>query len=53
MTPRIGGMYGPDVTFLGAFLANRVVLEMPAGTAYRRKGGTLASIPTTLLQGPK
>lgn len=45
--PRLGGMYGPDVTFL----ANRVVLEMLAGIAFRRQGGTWASIPRTLLEG--
>ena len=53
-------MYGPDVTFLGvdrcdldepAFLANRVVLEMLSGIAYRRKGHTWPSIPSTLLEG--
>jgi len=37
-----------DVT---AFLANRVVLEMLSGMAYRRGGGTWASIPPTLLDG--
>ncbi|MEN3360327.1 MAG: agmatinase [Mycobacteriales bacterium] len=35
-----------DVT---AMLANRVVLELLAGIAYRRAGGTWASIPATLL----
>jgi hypothetical protein len=33
------------------FLANRVVLEMLSGLAYRRGGGTWATIPATLLQG--
>jgi agmatinase len=37
-----------DVT---AFLANRVVLEMLSGIAYRRGGGTWATIPPTLLDG--
>ena len=37
-----------DITSL---LANRVVLEMLAGIAYRRKGGTWATIPNTLLEG--
>ena len=41
--------YDPsDVT---AFLANRVVLEMLSGIAYRRKGGRWADIPPTLLGG--
>jgi agmatinase len=37
-----------DVT---AFLANRVVLEMLSGIAYRRRGGTWAGIPPSLLDG--
>jgi agmatinase len=37
-----------DVT---AFLANRVVLELLSGIAYRRKGGTWAGIAPTLLDG--
>ena len=37
-----------DVT---AFLANRVVLEMLSGIAYRRGGGTWDGIPPTLLDG--
>jgi agmatinase len=37
-----------DVT---AFLANRVVLEMLSGIAYRRSGGTWAGISPTLLSG--
>lgn len=37
-----------DVT---AALANRVVLEMLSGLAFRRRGGTWASIPPTLLGG--
>jgi agmatinase len=40
-----------DSAEITAFLANRVVLEMLAGIAYRRKGGTWASIPPTLLEG--
>jgi agmatinase len=35
-----------DVT---AFLANRVVLEMLSGIAYRRRGGRWSDIPRTLL----
>jgi agmatinase len=38
---------GAEIT---AFLANRVVLEMLSGIAFRRKGGTMASIPKTLLE---
>jgi agmatinase len=37
-----------DVT---AFLANRVVLEMLSGIAFRRRGGSWDSIPPTLLDG--
>jgi agmatinase len=37
-----------DVT---AFLANRVVLELLSGIAFRRQGGTWADIPPTLLDG--
>jgi agmatinase len=37
-----------DVT---AFLANRVVLEALSGLAYKRRGGTWANIPATLLEG--
>lgn len=40
-----------DAAEITAFLANRVVLEMLAGIAFRRKGGTWASIPPTLLGG--
>ncbi len=40
-----------DSADITSFLANRVVLEMLAGIAYRRKGGTWASIPPTLLEG--
>jgi agmatinase len=40
-----------DAAEITAFLANRVVLEMLAGIAFRRKGGTWASIPPTLLEG--
>jgi agmatinase len=37
-----------DVT---AFLANRVVLELLSGIAYRRRGGRWADISPTLLGG--
>ena len=40
-----------DAAEITAFLANRVVLEMLSGIAYRRKGGTWAGIPPTLLEG--
>jgi len=40
-----------DNSEITAFLANRVVLEVLAGIAFRRKGGTWASIPKTLLEG--
>ncbi len=40
-----------DSAEITAFLANRVVLEMLSGIAYRRKGGTWQSIPRTLLEG--
>jgi agmatinase len=40
-----------DAAEITAFLANRVVLEMLSGIAYRRKGGTWASIPKALLEG--
>ena len=40
-----------DTSDVTAFLANRVVLEMLSGIAYRRRGGTWATIPETLLQG--
>ena len=39
-----------DTAEITAFLANRVVLEMLSGIAYRRAGGTWASIPKTLLE---
>ncbi len=39
-----------DTAEITAFLANRVVLEMLSGIAYRRKGGTWDSIPATLLE---
>ena len=39
------------VILVAAFLANRVVLEMLSGIAYRRGGGTWAGIPPTLLSG--
>ncbi|HEY1914299.1 MAG TPA: agmatinase [Streptosporangiaceae bacterium] len=38
-----------DSADITAFLANRVVLEMLSGIAFRRKGGTWDSIPPTLL----
>jgi hypothetical protein len=34
-----------------AFLANRVVLEMLSGIAYRRRGDRWADISPTLLHG--
>ena len=40
-----------DTAEITAFLANRVVLEMLSGIAYRRRGGTWDSIPKTLLEG--
>lgn len=40
-----------DTAEITAFLANRVVLEMLSGIAFRRKGGTWDSIPRTLLEG--
>ena len=40
-----------DAAEITSFLANRVVLEMLSGIAYRRKGGTWAAIPKTLLEG--
>jgi agmatinase len=40
-----------DAAEITSFLANRVVLEMLSGIAYRRTGGTWASIPPTLLGG--
>jgi agmatinase len=40
-----------DAAEITAFLANRVVLEMLSGIAFRRKGGTWDSIPKTLLEG--
>jgi agmatinase len=39
-----------DSADITAFLANRVVLEMLSGIAFRRNGGTWDSIPPTLLQ---
>ena len=38
-----------DNAEITSFLANRVVLEMLAGIAFRRRGGTWQSIPRTLL----
>ena len=40
-----------DTAEITAFLANRVVLEMLSGIAFRKKGGTWESIPKTLLEG--
>jgi agmatinase len=40
-----------DTSDVTAFLANRVVLEMLSGIAYRRQGGTWDAIPPTLLSG--
>ena len=40
-----------DAAEITSFLANRVVLEMLSGIAYRRAGGTWDSIPKTLLEG--
>jgi agmatinase len=40
-----------DAAEITSFLANRVVLEMLAGIAYRRKGGTWDTISPTLLDG--
>ena len=40
-----------DSAEVTAFLANRVVLEMLSGIAYRRNGGTWTGIPPTLLDG--
>ena len=40
-----------DTADITSFLANRVVLEMLSGIAYRRRGGTWDSIPPTLLEG--
>ena len=40
-----------DAAEITSFLANRVVLEMLSGIAFRRAGGTWKSIPKTLLEG--
>src|SRR4051812_39028989 len=40
-----------DSAEVTAYLANRVVLEMLSGVAYRRKGGRWDDIPPTLLGG--
>lgn len=40
-----------DSAEITSFLANRVVLEMLSGIAFRRRGGTWDSIPRTLLEG--
>jgi agmatinase len=40
-----------DAAEITSFLANRVVLEILSGIAYRRAGGTWESIPKTLLEG--
>jgi len=39
-----------DTAEITSFLANRVVLEMLSGIAFRRRGGTWDTIPETLLQ---
>jgi len=39
-----------DSADITSFLANRVVLEMLSGIAFRRQGGTWDSIPPTLLE---
>jgi len=39
-----------DAAEITSFLANRVVLEMLSGIAFRRQGGTWDSIPPTLLE---
>lgn len=40
-----------DAAEITSFLANRVVLEILSGIAYRRQGGTWETIPPTLLEG--
>jgi len=40
-----------DTSDVTAFLANRVLLEMLSGIAFRRKGGSWDTIPPTLLTG--
>ena len=40
-----------DSSDITSFLANRVVLEMLSGIAYRRQGGTWDTVPATLLEG--
>jgi agmatinase len=40
-----------DSAEVTAMLANRVVLELLSGLAYRRAGGTWGTIPATLLEG--
>jgi agmatinase len=40
-----------DTSDVTAFLANRVVLEMLSGIAFRRQGGSWTDIPPTLLHG--
>ena len=40
-----------DSADITSILANRVVLEMLSGIAFRRRGGTWDSIPGTLLEG--
>ena len=39
-----------DSADITAFLANRVVLELLSGVAFKRRGGTWGSIPATLLE---
>jgi len=40
-----------DSAEITALLANRVVLELLSGIAFRRQGGTWGSVPPTLLEG--
>ena len=40
-----------DTSDVTAFLANRVVLEMLSGIAFRQQGGSWDDIPPTLLHG--
>jgi agmatinase len=59
---RLGGMFGPDVTFLGVPRCDLedhatfegadvvIILEMLSGIAYRRQGGTWEGIPPTVLE---
>ena len=40
-----------DAAEITSFLANRVVLEILSGIAFRRQGGTWETIPPALLEG--